>query len=135
LTEPLILSLDVGTSSVRTLLFDARGREQDGFGTHIPYQVHTTPDGGAEIDAEQLSGLVIQSLTDIHRQIERAGVKPQAVASDTFWHNVLGVGAGGRPVTPVIHLFDTRSEEAAKKLAQKVDPRAQHSRTGIHFLG
>jgi gluconokinase len=130
LTEPLILSLDVGTSSVRTLLFDAAGREQDGFGTHLPYQVRTSPDGGVEVDAEELAGLAIQSISEIHGQLERAGRKPAAVASDTFWHNVLGVDADGRPVTSVIHLFDTRSAEAAKKLARKVDARAQHSRTG-----
>ena len=49
-----IISLDAGTSSVRTLLFDGEGRELDGFGTQIPYQVATTADGGVEVDAETL---------------------------------------------------------------------------------
>jgi gluconokinase len=130
LTEPLVLSLDVGTTSVRTLLFDSSGREQDGFGTQIPYEVRTTHDGGVEVDPEELAGLAIRSLSDIHGQMEKAGVKPAAVASDTFWHNVLGVDAEGRPVTPIFHLFDTRSAAAAKKLAERTDARAQHSRTG-----
>ena len=130
LIEPLILSIDVGTSSVRTLLFDAQARELDSFGTQTPYQVRTTPDGGVEVDADQLAGLVIEGLSKIHSQLTAAGTKPAAVASCTFWHNVVGVDAEGRPVTPIIHLFDTRSAGAAKKLAEKIDARAQHARTG-----
>ena len=130
MTDIHIVSLDAGTSSVRTLLFDGEGRELDGFGTQIPYQVATTADGGVEVDADQLSGLAIQSLSAIHAQMRPAGLRPAAVAFDTFWHNVLGVGADGRPTTPVIHVFDTRSAGAARTLAERIDNREQHARTG-----
>jgi gluconokinase len=130
LTDTHIVSLDAGTSSVRTLLFDGEGRESDGFGTQIPYQVATTADGGVEVDADQLSGLAIQSLSAIHAQMRTAGRRPAAVAFDTFWHNVLGVDADGRPTTPVIHVFDTRSAGAARTLAERIDNREQHARTG-----
>ena len=130
MTDIHILSLDVGTSSVRTLLFDGQGRELEGFGTQIPYQVTTTADGGVEVDAGHLSSLAIQSLSDIHKEVQAAGLRPAAVAFDTFWHNVLGVDGGGRPTTQVIHLFDTRSAGAAGKLAERIDNREQHARTG-----
>jgi len=123
--------LDAGTSSVRTLLFDGAGRELDGFGAQIPYQVVTTADGGVEVDADELSGLAVRSLSEIHAQIRAAGgPRPAAVAFDAFWHNVLGVGADGRPTTPVIHLFDTRSAGAARTLAERIGNREQHARTG-----
>lgn len=115
----------MGTSSVRSLLFDERGAEIGGSGVQIPYRVHTTSDGGVEIDAGELAGHVFDAISAARRQM-----RPAAVAIDTFWHNVLGVDASGRPVTPVIHLFDTRSTEAAKQLAQKIDAREQHARTG-----
>lgn len=131
MTDIHILSLDAGTSSVRSLLFDGAGRELEGFGAQIPYQAVTTADGGVEVDADELSGLAIQSLSAIHTQIQAAGgPRPAAVACDTFWHNVLGVGADGRPTTPVIHLFDTRSADAARTLAERIDNREQHARTG-----
>jgi gluconokinase len=103
----------------------------DGFGTQIPYQPATTADGGVEVDADELSGLAIRALSDIHGQIRAADAPPPvAVAFDTFWHNVLGVDADGRPTTPVIHLFDTRSAAAARALAERIDNREQHARTG-----
>jgi gluconokinase len=128
--EPLVVTLDVGTSSVRTLVFDARGRALEGFGTQIPYHLTTTADGGAEVDADHLAGLAEQALSHIHGQLAAAGLAPAAVASCTFWHNVLGVGADDRPTTPILHLFDTRSRDAARDLARRIDPRALHARTG-----
>jgi gluconokinase len=125
-----IVSLDAGTSSVRTLLFDAAGRELEGFGAQIGYQPATTADGGVEVDADELSALAAQSLSTIHGQMRAAGLQAAAVACDTFWHNVLGVGADGRPTTPVLHPFDTRSEAAARELAGRIGNREQHARTG-----
>jgi gluconokinase len=126
----LVVSLDVGTSSVRTLLFDAHGCEVQGFGVQLPYQVETTADGGVEVGGDELSELAVRSLSAIHTQIKASGLRPAAVGSCTFWHNVLGVGEDGRPTTPVIHLFDTRSAGAAKRLAERIDARRQHARTG-----
>src|SRR5258708_24569435 len=77
-----------------------------------------------------MAALVAESLSAIHAQLESAKLQPSCVASCTFWHNVLGVGANDAPVTPIIHLFDTRSAAAAKRLATKIDAREQHARTG-----
>ncbi len=57
-------------------------------------------------------------------------LKPVAVAVDTFWHTILGVDADGNPSTALLHPFDTRSADAAKRLAQRVDNAVQHKRTG-----
>jgi len=124
------VTLDVGTSSVRTLLFDAHGCEVPGFGVQLPYQVMTTADGGVEAGGDELSELAVRSLCGIHAQMKASGLRPAAIGSCTFWHNVLGVGEDGRPTTPVIHLFDTRSADAARRLAERIDPRQQHARTG-----
>ncbi|MDQ6699382.1 MAG: gluconokinase [Acidobacteriota bacterium] len=125
-----IVTLDIGTSSTRTLLFDAYGKQVEGFGAQLPYHVTTTPDGGWEVDADQLTDLAAQSISAICKQLRDANIRPSGVAVDTFWHNLAGIGSDGKPVTPIIHLFDTRSAEAAKRLAQKIDNREQHARTG-----
>src|ERR1700738_2856268 len=51
-----VLALDVGTSSVRALLFDQRARQVPGTVAQIPYQARITPDGGAEAGSHRLAG-------------------------------------------------------------------------------
>src|SRR3984957_7401110 len=116
---PTVLTLDAGSSSVRTVLFDAKGRRVDGFGTQIPYALDTTPDGLVDLCVKALSAACVQ--------LRHANMRPGAVACDTFWHSILGVDSGGRPATPMRHLLDTRSEEAAPILRQRVDYGAQHA--------
>jgi gluconokinase len=125
-----VLTLDVGSSSARTLLFDFGGRQIEGFGSQVPYRAHTTIDGGWEIDAPNLAGIAAQAIAGICAQMRAKSIKPAAVAVDTFWHSVLGVDADGNPSTAILHPFDTRSAEAAKHLAERVDNSSQHKRTG-----
>ena len=49
--DPILVALDVGSSSVRALAFDHRGASLDA-GVQRPYEPTTTPDGGVEIDAD-----------------------------------------------------------------------------------
>jgi gluconokinase len=128
--NPLLVTLDVGTSSVRTLLFDANGRQQDRFGEQIRYQFTTTPDGAMELDADQLLDLSLRSLSTIHEQVRAAGLRPSAVAFSSFWHSLLGVDRAGKPTTPLLHLLDTRSAKQAHKLEQRLDAKRVHARTG-----
>jgi gluconokinase len=129
-SEPYIATLDIGTSSVRSLLFDGSGREIDGFGDQIGYHVHTTADGGFEMDPDALVDLTAQALDKLCAQLRTARKRPAAVGIDTFWHSVTGIDAAGKPVTPILHLFDTRSAGAARELAGRIDNAAQHKRTG-----
>ena len=119
-----IVSLDVGTSSVRALLYDFGARQMEGYGAHLPYNVRTTPDGGVEIDAEELATHAIDCLDELHRQIQEAGFRVAAVAGSAFWHSFCGVDAGGKPTLPILHLLDTRS---AAEVARVPDT---HASTG-----
>lgn len=119
-----IVSLDVGSSSVRALLFDAQARQIAGYGAQLAYEVETTPDGGAEVNPDKLAELTIACLDQLHQQVYSAGLRIAAVGGSAFWHSFLGVDASGRPVIPILHLLDTRANEEAKQLADG------HARTG-----
>jgi gluconokinase len=133
LTREAIVALDVGTSSVRTLLFDAEGHQRKDFGEQLRYEITTTPDGGVEADPDLLAQLCERCIDRLHEQMHNAGEKPNAVAFDTFWHSFLGVDANGRPTTSILHLFDTRSAAEAAELATVLDPAATHVRTGCRL--
>src|SRR5579864_1785794 len=96
-SEPFIVSLDIGSSSVRALLFDREASQVEGYGARVPYEPTKTPDGGAEIDAAELAELAIDCLDELHRQVHTAQMRIAAVAGSAFWHSFLGVAADGRP--------------------------------------
>ncbi len=123
-SERFIVSLDAGSSSVRALLFDAQARQMEGFGAHASYRIQTTPDGGAEVDPEELAQLAIDCLDELHRQVNNAGIKIAAVAGSAFWHSFLGVDENGKPTLPILHLLDTR---CAGQVSRVPDA---HARTG-----
>src|SRR6185295_4649647 len=95
----LIVSLDVGSSSVRTLAFDRKGREIEGLGRQLKYDKVETPDGGIEIDADELASLSIACIEAIHEQIGERGLQTDAIACSAFWHCFLGVDTGGSATT------------------------------------
>jgi gluconokinase len=96
----------------------------EGYGAQVPYRIHTTPDGGAEVDPEALAQLTIDCLDELHRQVEAAGFRVAAVAGSAFWHSFCGVDDAGRTTLPILHLLDTRSAEQVARV-----PNA-HERTG-----
>jgi gluconokinase len=122
--EPFTVSLDIGSSSVRALLFDGGARAMEGYHAQLPYRIDRTPDGGAEVDAAELAELAIDCLDEIHRKAHDAGIKVAAVAGSAFWHSFLGVDAQGKPTLPILHLLDTRSADQVDRVPDT------HARTG-----
>ncbi|HEX5324211.1 MAG TPA: FGGY family carbohydrate kinase, partial [Capsulimonadaceae bacterium] len=60
--QALILSLDIGTSSTRALLYDSQGRALKDAEVQIAYNQTTTPDGGVETDAAALYDRTIEAI-------------------------------------------------------------------------
>jgi gluconokinase len=126
----LAATLDVGTSSVRARLFDARGSDLRRFAVKADHCPAATDGGGVAFDADALAALCVQVLDRFHAGLAAAGLRPDVVGFSAFWHCFLGVDEDGRPVTPILHLFDTRSQAEAAELARRTDPAAVHARTG-----
>jgi gluconokinase len=131
-TAPFVLALDVGTSSVRALVYDAMGRAVRGLEAHRPCEVITTPGGGVVVDPDLLFDLICECLDAIVEGVRRVQVMISAVALDTFWHSLMGI-AGRRAVTPVYTWADTRSADAAQELRGRLDAEAVHQRTGTEL--
>lgn len=108
------LAIDVGSSSVRAMLFDSAGRVVDGVFVQKPYDTQTTPDGGAMIDPARISGLIFDC---IDGALTQAGNRVIGrVAMDTMVANVMGMDADGAPTTPVYIWADTRGAEYGDRL-------------------
>ncbi|HVC80144.1 MAG TPA: gluconokinase [Chloroflexota bacterium] len=128
--DPLILALDIGTSSVRAMLYDGQGRSVEGTMAQQAHQMRETVDGGVDTGANHLLARAEDCIDGVLRQAGPLAARVAAVACDTFWHNVLGVSAGGVAVTPVYTWADTRAAAAAEALKADLDQVAMHARTG-----
>ncbi len=129
--KPLILTLDIGTSSVRAMLFDARGRALPDAEVQLPYVQRTTGDGGVEADAETLLKLTVSCVVQLLGKTDKETQERLAgVGISCFWHSLVGVGEDNRAVTPVYSWADTRAQAQAQALQKEMDAAAYHARTG-----
>ena len=121
----------MGTSSVRAMLYDRRGRELPGLEQQMPYVQQTTADGGVETDAESLLERTVEC---VRRLLQSADQDTKAriagVGISCFWHSLIGVGDDGRAATPVYSWADMRSAPFVAKLKETLDPAEYHGRTG-----
>jgi gluconokinase len=124
-------ALDIGTSSVRALLFDTEARQVAGVEVHLPYQPKVARDGTYETDAGRLLGLVSSAVDGLlHEAGARRRKRIRAIGVSTFWHGLLAADDSGRPLTPVYLWADTRSWRQSDELRGRLDPDAVHQRTG-----
>lgn len=129
--DALTLAVDAGSSSVRAALFDADANLLPGSFVQHPCLPATTPDGGVTLDPQIVCDLICAC---IDTALACAGDRPVArVALDTLVGNVLGLDAGGAPVTPVYTWADARGADQAARLAALLDPADYARRTGCRF--
>jgi gluconokinase len=130
---PYILALDVGTSSTRTLLFDATGATVPNVVAQRQYKLTVSDEGEVSVDPDALVEVVDQTIDDALEMAGSRAAQIGAVAIDTFWHSLMGVDAANRPLTELITWEDTRPHKAAVELRSRLDEEAIHARTGARF--
>ena len=128
--DPLILTIDSGTSSIRAMRFDRQARAVARYESRVETQVRTSPDGGVELDAAEVVAAVIRCVDQLVKDAGPLASHIRAVAGATLVGNVLGVSSEGRALTPVYTWADTRSTVAAAELRSALDESAIHDRTG-----
>ncbi|MDX1521217.1 MAG: FGGY family carbohydrate kinase [Anaerolineae bacterium] len=126
-----ILVIDLGSSSVRALLFDRQARAIPGAVSSRSHAFTTTPPGAATASAATLRTLTEQCLDEILTHPAATGIR--AVGLDTFGGNLLGLDAQGNPITPVYTYADSRSAPDVEQLESLIDPAATHQRTGCQL--
>ncbi len=122
-SEPVVLALDLGTSSVRSGLFDDQARLIPGSRASVVYRVRHSADHGAELDPQVL-------LRGTRRCLRLTKSPLQTVAGSGFWHSLLGLDRAGNPLTPVYTWADARGAEDAAALRESLDERTIQQRTG-----
>src|SRR6266542_257742 len=128
--KPLVLAIDIGTSSARVVLYDGRGQAVDGVVAQERYVIRTTADGAAEDDPDAAIERAARCVDAVLRQAGPLVAQIGAVAVDTLVSTILAIDAAGRPLTPLIPYADPRNAAEADALRRTLDERAVHDRTG-----
>ena len=123
-----ILALDIGTSSTRAAICDAKGERLTETTAQFKYSLVTGPDGRAELrpgDLEKAVRYVLGKTLGVWRKQPVA-----AIGVSCFWHSLLGLDAKGKAVTPIYTWADSRCRKEAQLLREKSGESAIHARTG-----
>ena len=105
----MVLALDVGSSSVRAQRFGEQGEPEGAL-----RQERYATDAADEVAA------AVRLVLD--------GREPDATSC--FAHSLVAVDADWNALTPILGWRDTRSADAAERLARRLDAKAVHARTG-----
>src|ERR1043165_4497852 len=108
------LTIDIGSSSVRALLFDEHLNVIESSIVSRKYNFEVTAEGGSTVDANFLRGLVEACLDEVLTHPSADGIR--AVGMDTFVGNLMGVDRDGRAITPIYTYADTCSSEDVASL-------------------
>jgi len=129
--SPYVLAVDIGSSSVKAGLFDARARSIPGVEATIPHAQIVASDGTSEEDADQIR---VATETAIDSVLDKAGGfldEIIGVGFDCMSSTVLGVDADGNAITPVYTYADTRSAADVDRLRDELNVPIIYDRTGV----
>ena len=129
-SQSLVLSIDVGSSSVRVSAYEVFGEELSEVAAKTIYRFLVTPDGGAEIDADTLLLHVVETVDLVLDRIGERADDVVGVGMSAFASSVMGVSRSGEPCTAVYTYADTRNAFDAAALRQEWDVPEIYDRTG-----
>jgi gluconokinase len=126
--SPAVLAIDIGTSSVRTALFDAHARIIPRSQASQAYRLRHTLDHAATLDPQVLLRSTKRCLRQTKSRLTRSD-RPVLTGSG-FWHSLLGLDRNADPLTPIYTWADARSAPDAAQLREQLDERTIQQRTG-----
>jgi gluconokinase len=127
---PFVLAIDVGSSSVKGALYDARARLLTGTLVRVASPMRVAVDGAAETDPEELARRAEGVVDAVLERGERWRAHIAGVGLDTMAFTVAGVDGAGRPLTPLYTYADTRPAPDVVALGREIDVQATYERTG-----
>lgn len=131
---PWVLTLDIGSSSVRAVVRDARARILPGRGTgKATAPLRAGEDGSAVFNPRQVleacDSAIDQALASLGDESSRVA----GVAIDSFGSSLLAVDGQGVALTEVLCYADTRGSAQASRWRESLDEHAEHDRTGVRL--
>ncbi len=128
--NPIVLAIDIGTSSVKAGLYDSAASSIGGTHYSVPHEQDIANDGTVEAPVERIARAVEQAIDRMLAVTLEQGLTISGVAMDSMASTVLAVDSDGAPLTPVYTYADTRTAPDVDRLKSEIDESEVHQRTG-----
>src|SRR4030067_3122492 len=127
---PFVLAIDVGSSSVRALLFDRFARSIQSCHARQSVTFETQTDGAAVINADLLLEVTWNCIDEVLSKANSLVKDIVGVGNCTLVSNILGLDKMGSAITPIFTYADTRGMDDVAILRNQMDENETHQRTG-----
>jgi len=128
------LAFDIGTSSLRTAIYQPGGRRVEGTLVQTTYPLMTDETGRAEIEPAALERAARACLSGTLAAYDKLPAKEKkpirAVGASCFWHSLIGLDTEGKPATKIITWADSRGRHEAARLRDLHKEADYHQHTG-----
>ena len=129
---PFILAIDIGTSSVRALLYDASCRiiEPETYFGRAQVALQTDVTGMAVFEPLAVPKAVVDVVDSLLEKLQGKIDHIHAVAIDAFVSSMIGLDKDFSPLTPLYTYADTRCAKDAQYLRENYNESDIHDRNG-----
>jgi len=126
--RPVLMGLDLGTSSIRALAFDESGSTlAEG---SVPTPVRKTGEDYAHYEPDETWQAVVQAIRSALAGLA-PGDRVAGIAAASIGESAVPVDADGRPTHPAIAWFDKRTEPQCRALAEMIGGQEMAAITGL----
>ncbi len=126
MAEPLLLGIDIGTTNIKTILFDPTGATVAHASVRTP--THYPRPNWAYFDPEETWNAVVQGLRTVTSQVDATRIAGMAVAS--YGETGVPLDEHGQPLYEAIAWFDGRTAPQAAWLETQIGQEALFAITG-----
>lgn len=128
MSEDLFMGIDLGTSSVRAVVFDTQGvpvltRQQE-------LTMITDQPNRVEFDPEEILNHLIDVVRQTMSQLNEDGKKLAGIGFSTQMHSLIFTDNQGQPLTNVIAWADNRAHEQAESFKEQHNYKTLYKKTG-----
>ncbi|MFZ5986754.1 MAG: gluconokinase [Bacillota bacterium] len=125
------IGLDIGTSSVRAVLFDTKGNQK--YMSGAEYSMLSKEDGRAEFDPNELFDLTVRVIKDCTSNAKSLGMSVEGMGLSCQMHSLMAVDKSGKPLTNVMTWADVRALEEADFIKENYDIKELYKTTGCRI--
>lgn len=124
------VGVDVGTTAVKSILFDQRGSAVHSLTQQYPK--YFPDDGRVEQDPQHWISAILEAINEFSERVDLSAIEAMCICSQVNTH--VFVGRNGAPLIPAIVWSDTRAKSKAAQLDAQYSARQKNDIWGFEFV-